>query len=187
MTYLVSGIALWILCHSFKRISPQGRAVLTKLIGQTGSKALISLGVLSSLILMVIGYKAETFHPIYNTPSFGIHLNNLLMFVSIGLLGLVHGKSRLKKHVRHPMLTAVITWSAAHLLVNGDVSSVLLFGLLGLWSAALIILINRAEAIPKLQHNLSLRGDIRWLIITVFIFTLISYIHYFLGAYPFPS
>ena len=52
------------------------------------------------------------------------------------LLGLGHSKSRAKGWLRNPMLTAVVVWAVAHLLVNGDVASLVMFGWLGLWAVA---------------------------------------------------
>ena len=69
----------------------------------------------------------------------------ILMFVSVALFVLSNMPTRIKQFVRHPQLTAVIVWSSAHLLTNGDTRSVVLFGGLGLWAVFEIIAINRRD------------------------------------------
>ena len=56
------------------------------------------------------------------------------MLVAVALIGAGHSKGRARGWLRHPMLTGVVVWAVAHLLVNGDVASLVLFGWLGLWA-----------------------------------------------------
>ena len=114
------------------------------------------------------------------------HLNNLLMLIAVGLLGVGHSKSRLRAKMRHPMLLGVLTWSVAHLLVNGDLSSVLLFGLLGIWAVVEIVVINRAEPLRTSWQGGSIAGDVRLGLITLVVFAVIAAIHTWLGYPPFP-
>ena len=85
-------------------------------------------------MLIIIGFRRAPVVPVYDPPPWAIHLNNLLMVVAVLLLGLGHSKSRARGWLRHPMLTAVVVWAVAHLLVNGDQASLVMFGWLGLWA-----------------------------------------------------
>ena len=98
-----------------------------------------------SMVLMIIGYREAEDVPLYALSIWAWHLNNLLMLVALFMMdiGRVNGVVRTK--VRHPMLMGVAIWSAAHLLVNGELSAVILFGGFGLWALLEMAVISRAE------------------------------------------
>lgn len=186
MTWLLLGLALWVLAHLFKRLAPGARAGLERALGPA-AKGLVAAGVLAGLVLMVLGYRAAEFRPVYDPPAWGIHLTNLLMIAAVGLFGLAHSKSRLRARLRHPMLTAVIVWALAHLLVNGDLASLLLFGGLGLWAVISILLINAREPRWTPFAGGSAAGDLRLAAITVAGYAVIAAVHTWLGYWPFPG
>jgi uncharacterized membrane protein len=72
----------------------------------------------------------------------------------------------------------------AHLLVNGDLASAVLFGGLGLWALAEMLLIGRAEPWKRPAPG-SIKGDARNLVATALIYALIAGIHIWLGHNPF--
>ena len=75
--------------------------------------------------------------PVYDPPSWGIHLNNLLMLGRRRRCSApATRRAACAAWLRHPMLTGVVVWAVAHLLVNGDVASLVLFGWMGLWALA---------------------------------------------------
>ncbi len=186
MALLLAGIALWWAAHLFKRLAPGVRA---RFGGRRpkGGKGVLAAALVVALVMIVIGYRGTDFVPVYEPPSWGRHLNNLLMLLAVALFGLGSSKSRLRRRLRHPMLLGVLTWSAAHLLVNGDLSSLLLFGLMGLWAVLEIVLINRAEPAPARFAGGSVKGDIRLAVITLIIYAVIAAIHTWLGYWPFPG
>ena len=186
MIILLLGLALWIGAHLFKRLAPDARAAMSERMGE-GSKGVIAVALVISIVLMVIGYRAAGFVSIYVPPSWGIHLNNLLMLVAVFLLGLGHSKSRIRGIMRHPMLTSVVVWAVAHLLVNGDLASLVLFGALAIWALAEMVVINRAEPDYVPAEPGTAAGDVRLAIITVVVFAVISGIHAWLGYWPFPG
>lgn len=182
MIWLILGIALFVGAHWFKRFAPERRAALG-----TTAKAVEGVVILAGLVLIVIGYRSADYIHVWLPPDWTVHLNNLLMLVAVALLGSAHSKSRLRGLLRHPMLTAVIVWSVAHLLVNGHLAAILLFGSLGLWAALSIPLINRAVPAPAPYTAGSLAGDIRLAAITLVVFAAITGIHIALGVWPFPG
>lgn len=186
MILLSLGLALWIGAHLFKRIAPDARAAMTDRMGEA-SKGVIALALVLSIVLMVIGYRAADFVHVYVPPSWGIHLNNLLMLLAVLLLGLGHSKSRIRGMMRHPMLTSVVVWSVAHLLVNGDLASLVLFAVLAAWALAEMVVINSAEPDYVPAEPGTAAGDVRLAIITVVTFAIISGIHAWLGYWPFPG
>jgi uncharacterized membrane protein len=84
------------------------------------------------------------------------------------------------------MLTGVIVWAVAHLLVNGDVASLVLFGWLGAWAVANMMLINSREPAWVRPEPGPLSGDIRLAAIALVVFALLAAVHTWLGYYPFP-
>ncbi|MEO0912986.1 MAG: NnrU family protein, partial [Pseudomonadota bacterium] len=127
MVLLIAGMVLWWGAHVFKRLAPEARAGLQARMGD-GSKGVFALLILLSVVLMVLGYRAADFVAVYTPPGWATHLNNLLMFGAIALFGMGNSKGRARSWFRHPMLMGLATWAVAHLLVNGDLASLVLFG-----------------------------------------------------------
>lgn len=181
---LVAGIALWWAAHLFKRIAPARRAAMTDRMGEA-ARGPVAFLILIAIVLMVVGFRRSDFVPVYDPPAWGRHLNNLLMVFAVILLGLGNSKSRARNWLRHPMLTGVLVWSIAHLLVNGDRDSLLLFGSMGVWSLVEMVVINRAEPRPARFEGGSAAGDVRLLLISAVVFSVIVGIHIWIGPNPF--
>lgn len=184
MTLLILGLLLWSFVHFFKRLMPAGRVAMQDKMGDA-SKGLIALLLVTSIVLMVIGYRSAPVDFLWGRSVATTGINNLLMIVAVALFGLGSSKSRLRRKMRHPMLTGVVVWSAAHLLVNGDTASIVLFGGLAVWALAEMVLINRAEADYTPYDGGSAAGDIRLGVITLVIYGIIAGIHTWLGYFPF--
>ena len=75
MTLLFLGLVLWTFCHSLKRIFPAGRNKLDTIAGVNGSKGILAIGVIISLVLIVIGYRSSNYVLLYNSPNFTIYIN----------------------------------------------------------------------------------------------------------------
>ncbi|MGB7320554.1 MAG: NnrU family protein [Albidovulum sp.] len=180
MQVMILGLVLWTASHFFKRLAPGLRTRLGDLPG----KMLVTALSLAAIVLMVIGYRRAEFEPLY-TPMAGMgHLNNLLMLIAVFLMGVSHTKGIVKAKLRHPMLIGVIIWAAAHLLVNGDLASVVLFGWLGVWAIVSMVLINAQDSwtAPAVGH---IRSDLIGVAIAVVLYALIAGIHLWLGHNPF--
>lgn len=148
-----------------------GRGVVTVLI-------LISLG------LMIWGYRGADFIHVWAPPSFLTHLNNLLMLVAIFVFGMSATTGRLRGKMRHPQLTAVKIWAVSHLLVNGDLASIVLFGGMLAWAVAEVIVINRSEDWVRPEPG-EAKKDIILVVITLVVYVVVSLIHIWLGVSPF--
>ncbi|MFP3541299.1 NnrU family protein, partial [Pseudomonas sp. SIMBA_044] len=82
---------------------------------------------------------------VWAPPSFLVHVNNSLMVLALFFTSPGPRKGRLFRKMRHPMLFGFSLWAVAHLLVNGDLASVILFGGLLVWAGVEVLAINRAE------------------------------------------
>lgn len=180
MTLIVMGLALWWAAHLFKRLAPGPRAGL----GDAG-KGLVAVGVLAGLVLMVMGYRGVEHVDLWYPPAFLTHLNNLLMLLAVYLYAASGMKTRITRVIRHPQLTAVKTWAVAHLLVNGDLASLVLFGGILAWAVVEVILINRSEPRPALNPPAPMGKEIGAVVGAVLVTGAIGWLHNWLGVWPF--
>jgi uncharacterized membrane protein len=186
VTLLVIGLVVWTLAHALKRVAPGARGSLDRAVGAKPARGVMSVLILLGLVLIVWGFRRAPVIPVYDPAPWAIHVNNLLMVIAVLLLGLGHSKSRARGWLRHPMLTAVVVWAVAHLLVNGDEASLIMFGWLGLWAIGDMALINAREPVWTRPEGGSLTGDVRLVVIGAVIFAVIVTIHTLLGYSPFP-
>lgn len=183
MTSLILGLILWALAHFFKRLAPDMRARL----GEPG-RGLVTLGIVVGLLLMIFGYRAAEFIPLYTPPSWLVHVNNLLMVLAFWVFGSSAAKGAKAwpaYKTRHPQLLAVKIWAFAHLLVNGDLASVVLFGGMLAWAVGEVIVINRTAPDWTPPEHAGSKTYIRLAVITAVILVVVTAIHYALGVSPF--
>jgi len=181
MFYLILGQVLWIAAHLFKRVAPEMRANMG-----TAGKAASAVVILAGLVLMIVGYRQAPFVNIWFPPSWTVHINNLLMLGAVFVYGMSATKGRLRGAMRHPQLTAVKIWAVAHLLVNGDLASLILFGGLLGWAVAEVIVINRSEDWARPEPGPA-KKDILLVVITLVLYFAMTWIHAWLGVWPFPG
>ena len=187
MTLLILGLVVWTCAHLFKRAAPGARSGLAGSLGAGPSRGVMALLILAGLVLIILGYRGAHFVAVYDPPSWGIHLNNLLMFLAVALMGAGQSKGRARSWLRHPMLTGVLVWAFAHLLVNGDVASLILFGWMAIWALTSMAVINAREPAWVRPAPGPWSGDIRLFVITAVIYALIATVHTWLGYWPFPQ
>jgi len=140
VTLLILGVVLWSGAHLFKRLAPEARAGM----GNAGKGVVTGLIVLS-LVLMYFGYKWADGPFWWGRNPALVGINNLLMVLAFYLYAASGMRTAITRVIRHPQLTAVKIWAVAHLLVNGDLASFVLFGGLLAWAVVSVILINRQE------------------------------------------
>ena len=182
MALLVLGILLWWGAHLFKRLAPAARASL----GDKG-KGMVALGILLGIVLMVLGYRASDFIHVWAPPAFMVHINNLLVLSAIYMMSPAPKKGAILSGMRHPMLTGFALWAIAHLLVNGDLASIILFGGLLLYVPVQILLINRAEPDWTPGPKGSIAKDGMFFVGSIILLGVIGYIHGLIGPSPFPG
>lgn len=183
MILLILGMILWIGAHYFKRLAPDARSAL----GKPG-KGIIAVAIILSLVLIILGYRSADFITIWTPPSFLTGINNLAMLLAFW----VYGSSAAKGakawpayKTRHPQLLAVKIWAAAHLLVNGDLASIILFGGMLGWAVGSVILINRDTPDWTPPAPAGRPTYIRLAVISLVMFTITVTIHMWLGVSPF--
>jgi len=143
MLLLTIGVVLWVVGHLWRRFLPAIYANAGK--AGYGISAVI---ILASLALMYLGYsgaRGDYVH-LWAPPPFAFYINNLLVvfaFYTYFATATPRGTVWLVGNLKHPQLTGFKIWAIAHLLVNGDLASLILFGGLLGWAVLEVILINR--------------------------------------------
>jgi uncharacterized membrane protein len=137
MTLLLLGLVLFLGVHSMRIAAEPLRARLVGTLSLNGYKGLYSLVSLAGFVLIVYGYAAARGAPVvlYTPPVWTKHLAALLTIPAFILLAAAYVPgTRIKARVGHPMVLGVKTWALAHLIANGTLHDVLLFGAFLAWA-----------------------------------------------------
>jgi uncharacterized membrane protein len=150
MTIFILGVAIFFGSHLWTALARKRRDGLVAKLGAGPYKGLYSLVALAGFVLIVIGWRSADTTILYTTPGWMRHVTYLLMLVALVLLASAYlPAGRIAAAAKHPMLAAVKIWAFAHLLVNGDVRSVILFGsFLAFAVLDRIVVKKRGEATP---------------------------------------
>jgi uncharacterized membrane protein len=187
MALLIAGLALWVALHLYKRVAPASRQALSARLGEA-SKGLMAVGLVISVVLMTIGYRAADVVILWDAPAFLTGINNLLVVLGFYIFG---ASARPKDKVwvgtklRHPQLTGFSLWAIGHLLVNGDLASVILFGGLLVWAIVNARILNKAAGPWTPPPRAPMKSEIVLIVITVVLVSVVAAIHTWLGYWPF--
>jgi uncharacterized membrane protein len=136
MGILILGIVVFLGAHTFTTFR-EARAGLVARIGQNAYRGLFSVVSLIGFALIAWGfhrYRADGWVQVWYPPAGMRHLTMLLMWLAfVAFASGLAGPGRIRGWVRHPMVTALKTWALAHLLVNGDLGGMILFGAFLAW------------------------------------------------------
>lgn len=137
MTLLVLGLILFLAPHSVRIVADDWRSAQVARIGLPAWKGLYSVVSIVGLALIVWGYGIARTAPIdvWNPPVFTRHLASLFTLAAFVLLVAAYvPRNRIKAAIGHPMVAGVKLWAFAHLLANGTVADLLLFGSFLVWA-----------------------------------------------------
>lgn len=137
MTLLIIGLAVFLGVHSTRIVADGWRTASLARIGEMPWKAIYSLLSIAGFVLIVIGYGAARQSPVvlYTPPLWTRHVAALLTLPAFILLAAAYvPRNAIKRAIGHPMVAGVKIWALAHLLANGTLADVLLFGGFLLWA-----------------------------------------------------
>ena len=177
MKLLVAGVLVWCLVHLLPSLAAPLRQRLITQLGEKIYKLLFTALIFASLALIIFGWRSTVPSLLYQLPGFTRHIAMLLVLVAFIIFGASNYPSRIKQHIRHPQMAGVIVWAFAHLLLNGDSRSVLLFGGLGLWAVLEIVLINKRDGEWVKQPVPGWAREIRGLVISLVVFLVVVILH----------
>lgn len=154
MLQLVIGLALFLGIHSVSIVARPWRDAMALRLGEGPWKGIYSLVSLLGLVLIVRGYAEARLDPVvlYSPPSWTHHIAMLLMLVAFPAALASGLPGRIQSTLKHPLLVGVKAWALAHLLVNGTLADLVLFGGFLAWAVADRISLKRRvpRATPQL-------------------------------------
>lgn len=138
MVWLIVGLVLFLGVHSISIVGHRWRDNMVARLGEPAWKGLYSLASLVGLVLVVWGYGLARQEPVvlYVPPAWLRHVGMLLLLFVFPFLLAAYLPGHIKQKLKHPMLVAVKTWALAHLLMNGMLADVILFGAFLGWAVA---------------------------------------------------
>ncbi|MGB5211811.1 MAG: NnrU family protein [Gammaproteobacteria bacterium] len=187
MSILIIGVALWAIVHFFPAIAAGQRASLNQRLGQR-YRGLFSLLILASLALIVVGWRSTIPTTVYLPQIWGRHLAYLLVLIAFVLFAAAKTSNNIRRLIRHPQLTAVAVWATGHLFANGDIRSLILFGGLGLWAIAEMVLINRRDGAWQKPSAVPFTKDLATVAIGLVVMVIFMFLHpFFTGMVVIPT
>jgi uncharacterized membrane protein len=136
MSILIIGIAVFLGMHSISIVAPGLRARAVASMGPNPWRGVYSLVSAAGFVLILYGFHLARQAPVvlYMPPAWMRHVTFLLMLPVFPLILAAYLPGRIKTAMKHPMLAAVKFWAFAHLLSNGLLADVILFGAFLAWA-----------------------------------------------------
>jgi len=148
MTLLLLGIVIFLGMHLVRVVAPGLRASVIERQGKGAWMGIYAVISLIGLLLIIYGFgeASAVTGMLYNPPVFLKHISLLLMLLAfICLAAGFLPAGRIAVAVKHPQILSIKIWALAHLLANGETSSVLLFGSFLAWAVILRISLKRRQ------------------------------------------
>lgn len=181
---LVLGLLLWSGVHLFPAMAAYKRKKLMAKIGVVPYKLVFALLIVTSVIIMVIGWRSITPTYFYILPLWVNYLTLVIVVLAFILFAAAQTKTNIKRLLRHPQLTGLIFWSIGHLLANGDSRSLLLFLGLLVWAVVQIIMTNKRDGKWVRPEKVPMLNDIITLVIAMAVFTAFLFAHPYIAGVP---
>ncbi|RPJ47218.1 MAG: hypothetical protein EHM16_06860 [Betaproteobacteria bacterium] len=148
MRYLILGLIIFLGTHSVRIVAEGWRTRTIARVGPNRWKGIYSVLAIAGFVLLVWGYGQARQAPVvlYDPPLFMRHVAGLLMLVSFVLFAAAYVPgNHIKAAVGHPLVAGTTVWAFAHLLSNGRLADVVLFGAFLVWAIADFIAARRRD------------------------------------------
>lgn len=191
MMILIAGLIVFLGVHSLRIFAEDWRGATVARLGEAPYKGLYSLASAVGLALVIWGYGQARAAPLvlWEPPLWTRHLSALLMLFSFVLLVAAYvPRNRIKAAVKHPMVIGVKVWAAGHLLANGTLADLLLFGAFLVWAVYDFRAARaRDRAAGRTYADGSLASDVTTIVIGVVLWGAFAwYLHgWLIGVRPF--
>lgn len=191
MAILILGLLIFIGVHSIRLVSPSWRDAQVARFGEQGWRGIYSVASLVGFVLIVWGYGIARRTPtlLWMPPTGVRHLTALLVAVAFVLIvaAYVPG-NRIKRTIGHPMMAGTAIWALGHLLANGTLNAVVLFGVFLIWGAVGVLVCRGRDRAAGVQYPAgTLSGDVKVVVIGLVawaIFALVLH-RWLIGVSPF--
>jgi uncharacterized membrane protein len=172
----ILGLVVFFATHIFVTFrAARGDAIAT--LGLNGYRAVFALVSIAGLALIVWGFgQYHAYAPqIWSPPAFMRHITVGLMLFAILFFTAAFIPSYIKTKLKHPMLAGIKTWALAHLLSNGDLASILLFGSFLAWGVYARIAAKRRGDLGAVTAPAGWTNDIIVVVIGIVIYLALGY------------
>lgn len=187
MVILLLGLVFFFGTHSIALISRPWRDRAVARVGAVPWRAAYALASILGLGLIVWGYDLAAADPVrLYRPTGGLQaIAMLLMLPVFPLAFAAYLPGRIQSSAKHPMLLAVILWSAAHLLANGTLADVLVFGAFLAWAIAVRVSLTRRTLKPMFGAPATRANDVIAVVAGLMVHTaFLFYLHQWLIGAP---
>lgn len=127
MILLACGVLVTALMHLVAAV-PALKSRLKAAVGEKAYGPVFGIAALAGIAIIVMGWRASPFVPVYDPPAWGWYATFLLTLLAFICLGIFIFRGSLRQKLRFPMAFAASFWSVGHLLGNGDLAGLILFG-----------------------------------------------------------
>lgn len=155
MTILLAGLVLFLASHSVRIFAEGWRGARIAAMGEGKWKLVYSLVSIVGFALIVYGYGQARAAPtvLYTPPVWTRHVAALLTLPAFVLIAAAYVKgTRIKARVGHPMVAGVKLWAFAHLIANGTLADVVLFGAFLVWAVLDFIAARRRDRVAGIVY-----------------------------------
>jgi uncharacterized membrane protein len=160
MCLLIFGLTMWSCIHLFSSIAKGTRENIISKLGLGPYKGIFAVLIVSSVILIVFGWRSIEPTDIYLPQSWGRHVTFFLVLLTFILFFAARRKTNIKRILRHPQLAGLVLWGIGHLFSNGDNRSLILFSWLTIWAALEMFMINRREGEWIKPESVIVKNDV---------------------------
>lgn len=177
LAVLVVGLVVFIGAHTFVTFRDARARAIARL--GTGYRVLFALVSLTGLALIIWGYAQYRTHEwiqIWSPPAFMRHITVGLMLFAAIFVTAAFIPSHIKTRLKHPMLAGIKTWALAHLLSNGDLGSMLLFGAFLAWGVYARIAAKRRGDLGPTTAPVGWTNDAIAVLVGVIIYLALGYV-----------
>ncbi len=182
MKILIAGLLLWSAVHLVPSLGQSLKQRWIGALGIGGYKGSFSVLLILALVMIIFGWRHSMPMFLYQLPVQLVPVAYMLICVAFYLIVVANRPTRIKQVIRHPQLIGVALWSAAHLMLNGDSRSLILFGGLGSWAFVEIIAINRREGVWIKPDAPAWQQEILSLAIALVVFAVALLAHRYLSG-----
>ncbi|MBU9338226.1 NnrU family protein [Burkholderia multivorans] len=164
MLVLIAGLAIFLGVHSIRIVAEGWRAAMIARFGANGWRARFSIVSIVGFALIIRGYglARENAALLWVSPVGVRHLTGMLTAIAFVLLAAAYvPRNRIKTLLGHPMAAGVMVWAIAHLLANGTLHAVVLFGAFFVWSLVDFVVLRARDRRDGVRYPAGgLAGDV---------------------------
>lgn len=184
MLWLIVGLIAFLGTHLVPS-APGVRQGLVARLGENGYRIGFSVLSVATLVLLVWGFARSPVVEVWPPPAWTRYATAVLMAVAMVVLMAAFFPGHIKRRLKHPMLVAIKVWAVAHLLANGDLASILLFGGFLVYAGIDRVLVGVREERVPVQATASAHNDIIAVAVGLAIYALFVWrVHLWLTGLP---